>query len=222
LERGTGALMHEVLAEVLPGRPWGVLTGPTFAAEVARGQPTAVTLAAEDPALALGMAKAVGTRSFRPYPSEDPVGSQVGGAVKNVMAIACGIVEGRGMGDNAGAALLTRGLAEIGRLAARLGGRAETVAGLSGLGDLALTASSMQSRNFSLGVALGQGQSVAEILAGRKSVAEGVQSAPAVLERAAKVGADMPITQAVADILSGSLAVDAAIEGLLSRPFRPE
>jgi glycerol-3-phosphate dehydrogenase (NAD(P)+) len=179
IEEGTGALMSEVVSASLPRNAVAVLSGPTFAAEVARGLPTAVTLAAPDPALGRRLAQAIGSRTFRPYVSGDVPGAQVGGAIKNVVAIACGIVMGRKLGDNARAALITRGLAEMVRLALAKRGRAETLMGLSGLGDLTLTATSLQSRNHSLGVALGQGESLQAILSARCSVAEGVSSARA-------------------------------------------
>jgi glycerol-3-phosphate dehydrogenase (NAD(P)+) len=217
-----GALMTEVAAETLPGCPQAVLSGPTFAREVARGLPTAVTLACGDQALGGALARAIGGLAFRPYLSDDPIGAEVGGAVKNVLAIACGIVMGRGLGDNARAALITRGLAEIVRLATALGGRAVTCTGLSGLGDLALTCTGTQSRNLSLGIALGAGKSLAEAQAGRRSVAEGVASAAAVLARAERVGVEMPIVAAVDSVLNRLGNIDHEIRGLLARPFREE
>src|SRR5689334_19118042 len=193
IEQGSQALMSTVVAETLPGRPAAVLSGPTFAAEVARGLPTAVTLACADAGLGARLVEALGSRSFRPYLSDDVTGAQVGGAVKNVLAIACGIVRGRRLGDNARAALITRGLAEIVRLGTALGARPETLMGLSGLGDLTLTCTSLQSRNMSLGAALGEGRALADILAERHSVAEGVSSAAAVVALAAHHGVEMPI-----------------------------
>ncbi|WP_455170853.1 NAD(P)H-dependent glycerol-3-phosphate dehydrogenase [Azospirillum largimobile] len=223
IELDSHALMSEAVAASLPGgNPVAILSGPTFAAEVARGLPTAVTLACADEALGTALVGALGSRTFRPYRSDDVIGSQVGGAVKNVLAIACGVVEGRRLGDNARAALITRGLAEITRLALALGGRAETLMGLSGLGDLTLTCSSLQSRNMSLGAALGEGKSLAEILAVRRSVAEGVYTAAAVVGLAAKLGVDMPICTAVDAILNRGAGLDETIDGLLSRPFRGE
>lgn len=223
IELDSQALMSEAAAASLPaGTPLAVLSGPTFAAEVARGLPTAVTLASTDRQIGTALAEALGSRSFRPYRSDDVIGSQIGGAVKNVLAIACGVVEGRQLGDNARAALITRGLAEITRLALALGGRAETLMGLSGLGDLTLTCSSMQSRNMSLGVALGQGRSLSDILAERKSVAEGVYTAAAVCGLANRLATDMPICAAVDAILNHGADLDTVIEGLLSRPFRNE
>lgn len=222
IEEKSGALLSEVIAVALPEAPLAVLSGPTFAAEVARGQPTAVTLATADATLGQKLIVALGTRSFRPYLSDDVVGAEIGGAIKNVLAIACGIVMGRRLGDNARAALITRGLAEIVRLAVTKGARAETLMGLSGLGDLVLTCTSLQSRNHSLGVALGEGKSLGDILAARHSVAEGVTSAAAAAGLAQRLGVDMPITAAVNAILHHGAAVDAAIGGLLDRPFRSE
>ncbi len=222
IEEKTGALLSEVVREVLPAAPLAVLSGPTFAAEVARGLPTAVTLAAADQALGTALVAALGTRSFRPYLGDDLIGAEIGGAVKNVLAIACGIVEGRRLGDNARAALITRGLAEMVRLALAKGGRADTLMGLSGLGDLVLTCTGGQSRNHSLGVALGEGRGLAEILAARRSVAEGVASAAAALALAGQLGVEMPITAAVDAILHRGAAIDGAIAGLLARPFKSE
>ncbi|HEX7970061.1 MAG TPA: NAD(P)H-dependent glycerol-3-phosphate dehydrogenase [Stellaceae bacterium] len=222
IEEKSGALMSEVAAASLPAAPLAVLSGPTFAAEVARGLPTAVTLAVGDAALGQRLIAALGTRSFRPYLSDDVVGAEIGGAVKNVLAIACGIVMGRKLGDNARAALITRGLAEVVRLALKKGGRAETLMGLSGLGDLVLTCTSLQSRNHSLGVALGEGRALADILSERRSVAEGVTSAAAAAALARRLGVDMPITAAVDAILHHGAAVDQAIAALLARPFKNE
>jgi len=222
VEQGTLKLMTEVAVETLPGAPLAVLSGPSFAGEVARSLPTAVTLACEDEALGRAIAEAIATPTFRPYIAADMIGAEAGGAVKNVLAIACGIVEGKGLGRSAHAALITRGFAELTRLAMALGARSETVAGLCGLGDLVLTCSSPQSRNMSVGLALGQGMTLQEALAGKLSVAEGVASAPAVRELAARLGVEMPICQAVAAILAGEAQVDAAIAGLLSRPLRAE
>lgn len=222
VETGTLALMTEVVAEELPAAPQAVLSGPTFAAEVARGQPTAVTLACTDAALGGRLAAALGTPTFRPYLSDDVVGAEIGGAVKNVLAIACGIVAGRDLGDNARAALITRGLAEIMRLAEARGGRRDTLMGLSGLGDLILTASSVQSRNYSLGLALGQGQTLATVLAGRNAVTEGVASAASVVGLARRHGIEMPIAEAVEAILHQGAGIDETIAALLSRPFRAE
>ncbi|MBI1404964.1 MAG: NAD(P)H-dependent glycerol-3-phosphate dehydrogenase [Caulobacter sp.] len=222
VEQGSLKLMTQVLAEVLPQAAPAVLSGPSFAGEVARGLPTAVTLACPDEGLGRSLAEALATPTFRPYLAGDMVGAEVGGAIKNVLAIACGVVEGKGLGRSAHAALITRGFAEMTRMAEALGGEAETVAGLCGLGDLVLTCSSPQSRNMSVGLALGGGQTLEAALAGKLSVAEGVASAPAVVALAAKTGVEMPICEAVAAILAGEVGVDEAIMGLLSRPLRAE
>jgi glycerol-3-phosphate dehydrogenase (NAD(P)+) len=222
IETATLALMSEAVAAELPGMPVAVLSGPTFAIEVARGLPTAITLACAEPGPGQDLVEALGTPSFRPYLSDDLIGAQMGGAVKNVLAIACGIVEGRGFGDNARAALITRGLAEMTRLAMAKGGRRETLMGLSGLGDLILTASSSQSRNYSLGFALGQGQSLESILAGRHSVTEGVHTAGAVVGMARATEIEMPIAQAVDAVINGRADLDTVISALLARPFRSE
>jgi glycerol-3-phosphate dehydrogenase (NAD(P)+) len=222
VEQGSLKLMTEVAAEAIPQAALAVLSGPSFAGEVASGLPTAVTLACADEALGRRLAEALATPTFRPYLADDLLGAEIGGAVKNVLAIACGIVEGRGLGRSAHAALITRGFAEMTRMAVALGGRAETVAGLCGLGDLVLTCSSPQSRNMSVGLALGQGQTLQAALSGKLSVAEGVASAPAVRALAAKLGVEAPICEAVAAILAGEVEVDAAIASLLSRPIRSE
>jgi len=222
IERGSLKLMTDVLAETLPAAPAAVLSGPSFAGEVARGLPSAVTLACADEALGEALMGTLSAPGFRPYLATDLIGAEVGGAIKNVLAIACGIAEGRGLGRSAHAALITRGFAEMTRMGVALGGRAETVAGLCGLGDLVLTCSSPQSRNMSLGLALGQGQTVEQALAGKRSVAEGYESAPAVRELAARVGVDMPISLAVAALLNGETTVEAMIESLLSRPLKTE
>jgi glycerol-3-phosphate dehydrogenase (NAD(P)+) len=222
IEEATGALLSEVAAEAVPVARLAVLSGPTFAAEVAHGLPTAVTLASADAVLGQALIAALGTRSFRPYFSADMPGAEIGGAVKNVLAIACGIVVGRKLGDNARAALITRGLAEMMRLAVAKGGRAETLMGLSGLGDLTLTCTGVQSRNHSLGIALGEGKSLAEILGPRRSIAEGVASAAAVAGLAERLGIEMPIVAAVDAILNRGAAIDETIAALLGRPFRSE
>ena len=222
IETGSLAVMSEVVAEELPGTMAAVLSGPTFAIEVARGLPTAITLAAADTGLGGRLVEMVGTPSFRPYLTDDVIGAEMGGAVKNVLAIACGVVEGRGLGDNARAALITRGLAELTRLTVAKGGRAVTCMGLSGLGDLILTASSGQSRNYSLGYALGQGQALAEILAARRSVTEGVATAASVIGLAARLGIEMPISAAVEGLLHHGIGIDDTIDGLLARPFTGE
>ncbi len=222
IEQGSLKLMTEVAAETLPHHVVGVLSGPSFAGEVARGLPTAVTLACAEDHCAERIAEFIAGPLFRPYLATDLIGAEAGGAVKNVLAIACGIVEGRGLGRSAHAALITRGFAELTRFAVALGGQAETVAGLCGLGDLVLTCSSPQSRNMSVGLALGGGQTLEQALAGKLSIAEGVASAPAVAALADKLGVDMPICQAVQAILTGEADVDAAIAGLLSRPLKSE
>ncbi|HEY3918630.1 MAG TPA: NAD(P)H-dependent glycerol-3-phosphate dehydrogenase [Stellaceae bacterium] len=222
IEEKSGALLSEVAEASLPQAAVAVLSGPTFAAEVANGLPTAVTLAASDAALGQRLVAALGTREFRPYLTDDVAGAQIGGAVKNVMAIACGIVMGRGFGDNARAALITRGLAEMVRLAAAKGGTPETLMGLSGLGDLTLTCSSTQSRNHSLGLALGRGEGLDHYLAGRRSIAEGVSSASAAAALAKKLKIDMPIVFGVDAILHRGAAIDEVIEALLTRPFKAE
>ena len=222
VERGTMKLMTEVLAETLPGAPAAVLSGPSFAGEVARGLPTAVTLACANAALGQALLNTLSAPGFRPYLATDLVGAEAGGALKNVLAIACGISEGRQLGRSAHAALITRGFAEMTRLAVAMGGQAETVAGLCGLGDLVLTCSSPQSRNMSLGLALGQGQTVEQALAGKRSVAEGYESAPAVRELAGRLGVEIPISEGVAALLAGEITVDGLIDGLLSRPLKAE
>ena len=222
IERGSLKLMTDVLAETLPAAPAAVLSGPSFAAEVARGLPSAVTLACADTALGEALMETLSAPAFRPYLASDLIGAEVGGAIKNVLAIACGISEGRGLGRSAHAALITRGFAEMTRLGIALGGQAETVAGLCGLGDLVLTCSSPQSRNMSLGLALGEGQTIEQALAGKRSVAEGYESAPAVRELARRLGVDMPISLAVAALLAGETTVQGMIDALLSRPLKAE
>jgi glycerol-3-phosphate dehydrogenase (NAD(P)+) len=210
--------MSELTAELCPGRPLAVLSGPSLAAEVARDLPTAVVIASRDQAVAGDFASALGSPRFRPYLSEDPVGVELGGAVKNVLSIACGIVQGRGLGDNAHAALITRGLAEMTRLGVAQGARAETFAGLSGIGDLVLT----QSRNHALGIALGQGTSLEAALSGRRSVVEGVASAAAIAALARRLRVEMPVVAAVDAVLHRGMTIDAMIEQLLARPRRSE
>jgi glycerol-3-phosphate dehydrogenase (NAD(P)+) len=222
VEQGTLALMTDVLRDTLPAAPAAVLSGPSFARDVAIGLPTAVTLACADAALGDRLVQTLGAATFRPYLVADLVGAEVGGAVKNVLAVACGLAEGRKLGESARAALITRGFAEMTRIGVAMGGRAETLAGLCGLGDLILTCSSRTSRNFALGVALGEGLSPADALSGKRSVAEGAASAPAIAALAAREGVDMPICQGVAAVLAGELDVDRLIAGLLARPFRAE
>ena len=222
IEQGSLKLMTEVLAECLPRARPAVLSGPSFAAEVARGLPTAVTLACADAALGQQLAEAIAGPAFRPYLSDVMIGAEAGGAVKNVLAIACGVVEGLKLGRSAHAALITRGFAEMTRLAVAKGAKAETLAGLCGLGDLVLTCSSPQSRNMSVGLALGSGQSLEQALAGKLSVAEGVATAPAVRALARQLGIEMPICEAVAAVLAGEITLNKAIDGLLSRPLKSE
>ncbi len=222
IEVASLATMSEIASDLLPQAPLAVLSGPSFAAEVARGLPTAVTIASRDPALARAFAMALGSTRFRPYLSDDPIGAEIGGAVKNVVAIACGIVVGCGLGDNARAALITRGLAEMVRLGLRKGGRAETFRGLSGLGDLVLTCTAAQSRNHALGLALGRGHTLAEALAGRRSVVEGVATAAAAVALARRLEVEMPICEAVDAVLHKGVAIAALIERLLRRPYRSE
>lgn len=222
VERGTDALMNAVLKETLPHAHSAVLAGPSFAGEVASGKPAAVTLACKDEKHGEAIAATIASPTFRPYQSDDLIGAEAGGAIKNVLAIACGISEGRNLGRNAHAALITRGFAEMTRLAMALGARADTMAGLCGLGDLVLTCSSLQSRNMSTGMALGQGLTLEEHLKGKLTVAEGVQSAPAVVDLGRKMGVELPICEAVNAILEGRLCVDRAIDALLSRPLRSE
>jgi glycerol-3-phosphate dehydrogenase (NAD(P)+) len=222
IETGSLMTMSEVAGESVPEAPVAILSGPSFAGEVARGLPTAVTIASRDPALARAFVAALGSARFRPYLSPDPVGAEIGGAVKNVMAIACGIIEGRGLGDNARAALITRGLAEMIRLGLAKGAEADTFRGLSGLGDLVLTCTAGQSRNYALGLALGRGRSLAEALIGQRSVVEGIATAEAVAGLAARLGIELPITEAVDGVLHRGMAIDMMIEALLSRPYRSE
>lgn len=222
VEQSSLKLMTDVLAETLPQASPAVLSGPSFAIDVANDLPTAVTLACEDAAIAEAWVAAIGRPAFRPYLSDDLVGAETGGAVKNVLAIACGVVDGMGLGKSAHAALIARGFAEMTRLGVALGGRAETLAGLCGLGDLVLTCSSPQSRNMSFGRELGLGREARDILAERAAVTEGVATAPAMAELAARHGVDMPICEAVAKILSGEASLSDAISGLLNRPFKSE
>lgn len=221
-EEETGKLMSDVVAEALPHSLPAVMAGPSFAAEVARGLPAALTLAARDERLGQHVAKALGSRSMRLYWTGDMLGVQVGGAVKNVLAIASGIVVGRKLGANAQAALITRGFAELMRFGLALGARSETLSGLSGFGDLILTCYSTQSRNMSLGVALGEGKTLAEVLGSRKSVSEGTFSAAAAVARAKSLGVEMPICDAVRAVLAGQADIDDVIAGLLARPQRSE
>lgn len=222
IEQDTGRLMSEVIIEEAPENTVAVLSGPNFAREIALGLPAAATLAVQDAEIGRTLVKTLGLPAFRPYLTDDVVGAQIGGAVKNVLAIACGVVSGGKLGENARAALITRGMAEILRLGEKLGARAETLMGLSGLGDLVLTCSSDTSRNFSLGAALGQGDILGEILQQRIAVTEGVYTASAICRLAEKFNIEMPICFAVNEILNGGVAVSNAVEELLARPFRDE
>ena len=222
IETASLKTMSEIAADILPNCPSAVLSGPTLALEVARGLPAAVTIASRDASLGRAFVTALGSGKFRPYLSEDPIGAEIGGAVKNVLAIACGIVSGRGLGDNARAALITRGLAEMIRLGVAKGGRPETFSGLSGLGDLVLTCNAAQSRNFALGLALGQGQRLDAVLRGRRSVVEGVATAVAVVRLGERLGVEMPISEGVDAVLHRGGSIDAMIEQLLRRPYRAE
>jgi glycerol-3-phosphate dehydrogenase (NAD(P)+) len=221
IEAGSRRLVGEVARAAHPQAPIAVLSGPTFAHEVARGLPTAVTLACEDDELRAALAERLASPQFRPYASGDVTGAEIGGAVKNVLAIGCGVVEGAGLGQNARAALIARGFAEMTRFGLARGARAETLAGLSGLGDLVLTCSSTSSRNFSLGVGLGQGEAAAALLADRRTVAEGAFTAPVLRQAAAEAGVDMPVCAAVCRLLEGA-GVDEVIGALLARPLREE
>jgi glycerol-3-phosphate dehydrogenase (NAD(P)+) len=222
IEQESCALMSEVVAGTLPGTPVAVLSGPTFAREVAEDKPTAVTLACANETLGKVLMETLSAPRVRIYRSNDVIGAQIGGAVKNVIAIACGIVEGRGLGDNARAAIVTRGLAEIVRLGLAKGAQAETLTGLSGLGDLTLTCNATQSRNFSVGLALGAGQSLDEVLSGKRSVAEGVSTASAVTELARRLAVELPICTAVDGVLNHGANIDASVAGLLARPLKAE
>ncbi|MES2002806.1 MAG: NAD(P)H-dependent glycerol-3-phosphate dehydrogenase [Pseudomonadota bacterium] len=222
IEEGSGKLLHDVAREVCPTSPIAVLSGPTFAHEVAAGLPTAVTLACGDEAVGAALRARIALPAFRIYASDDVTGAEIGGAVKNVLAIACGIVEGKGLGQNARAALIARGFAEMTRFGVALGARRETLAGLSGLGDLVLTCSSTASRNFSLGLGLGQGRVTAELMTDRRTVAEGAFTAPVLAKIARDRGIDMPIVAAVDALLAGQADVDQMLEQLLTRPPRAE
>ncbi len=222
IEWGTGKLPSQVLAECLPGVPVAALSGPGFADEIARGLPTAVTIATNDMELAERLCEALSCETFRPYANDDLVGVELGGAVKNVLAIACGIAIGRGLGESARAALISRGLAEMTRLGTALGARPETFRGLSGLGDLVLTATSTRSRNMSFGLALGQGRSMAELTGPGAPLAEGAHTARMAAQLAARQRVDAPVIAAVAAILDGGADIDASLRSLLARPLKRE
>jgi len=226
LERRTLKLQSEIAAEAAPGHPVAILTGPSFARDLTAGLPTAVTLAvsgeaAADRALGEALQRRLATRSLRPYLTDDVIGAQIGGAVKNVIAIACGVAIGIGLGESARSALMTRGFAEMVRLGTVLGGRAETLGGLSGLGDLALTAASEHSRNFAYGLALGQGVSLADLAADGRTY-EGAATAGPVAALAARLGVEMPVAATVAALVAGGLVVPDAVEKLFNRPLRRE
>jgi glycerol-3-phosphate dehydrogenase (NAD(P)+) len=222
IEESTGDLLHRVARESCPGAALAVISGPTFAHEVALGLPTAVTLAAEDLALAEQLRERIALPAFRIYVSDDVAGAEIGGAVKNVLAIACGVVEGAGLGQNARAALIARGFAEMTRFGLACGARAETLTGLSGLGDLVLTCSSTSSRNYSLGLGIGEGRPAAGLLADRRTVAEGAFTAPVLARLSREKGVDMPIVNAVDALIAGRASVEEVLDGLLSRPAKSE
>lgn len=222
IEIETGKLLSEVVREEAPKSRIAILTGPTFAREIAQGLPAAVTLATDTMDHARELTNLLGSKKFRPYASDDVTGAEVGGAIKNVLAIACGIVAGKKYGDSARAALLTRGMSEMTRLAIALGGKRETLMGMCGLGDLVLTANSMQSRNFSLGSALGEGKTLTEIMAGRTAVTEGVHTAKAVKNLMQRMNIDLPIMSGIHGLLHEGKEIDEVIETLLSRPFGDE
>jgi len=222
IEQETGKFMGDVLEDVVPQATRAVLSGPSFAADVARGLPSALTLACRNEAVGRALAASLSSRQMRLYWSSDVLGAELGGSVKNVLAIAAGIVEGRGLGTSAHAAIVTRGFAELRRFGEVMGARPETLLGLSGLGDLILTCGSAQSRNMSLGRALGEGRLLAEILGSRSAVTEGVYTAAALVRLARKKNVEMPIAEAVHEIIEGRLGVDEAISGLMQRPLKAE
>jgi glycerol-3-phosphate dehydrogenase (NAD(P)+) len=222
IEERSGQLLHSVARQACPKADIAVLSGPTFAHEVAKGLPTAVTLAAEDAALAEALRDRLAQPTFRIYVSDDVAGAEIGGAVKNVLAIACGVVEGKGLGQNARAALIGRGFAEMSRFGQALGAKRDTLAGLSGLGDLVLTCTSTSSRNYSLGIGLGQGRAAADLLADRRTVAEGAFTAPVLARLAREKGVDMPIVDAVDALIGGRASVEQVLDALLTRPPRAE
>ena len=221
IEKNSGKLVHEMVADAAPSAAVAILSGPSFARDVARGLPTAVTIAAKGD-IAGRLQASLNTPAFRPYASDDVTGVALGGAAKNVYAIACGVVEGLALGENARAALLARSFAELARLGEALGARRETLEGLSGLGDLVLTATSTSSRNFSFGVALGRGQTVAGLRGAGQPLAEGVDTAPALVTRAKQAGIELPIAEAMADLISGALPLAEALSRLMSRRLTSE
>ena len=219
IELKSGLMLSQVVEEETPKAHVAVMSGPTFASEIAQGMPSAVTIAAEDKDIAHELVENLGCRTLRPYATNDVLGAQIGGAIKNVMAIACGVVAGRKMGDSARAALLTRGISEMSRLTSAMGAKKTTLMGMCGIGDLMLTCSSMQSRNYSLGVMLGEGRSLEDIMNERKSVTEGVHTAKALMTLAENNAVEMPIAQTVFEILHNGIGVEQAIQDMLSRPF---
>jgi glycerol-3-phosphate dehydrogenase (NAD(P)+) len=221
LEQATGLRLSHVVAEERPAARIACLSGPSFALEVGRNLPTAVTIAADEPGLVASLAERLASLTFRPYPSDDLLGVELAGALKNVIAIAAGVTMGKGLGENARASLITRGLAEMGRLAHALGARRETLMGLAGLGDLLLTATSLTSRNTSFGHALARGRSASDLLAAGEKLSEGAFTAEAACRLAARAGVELPIAAAVRAVVAGEVAVDTAIEALLSRPLAP-
>lgn len=222
IEEASGQMLHHVARDICPGTPLAVLSGPTFAHEVAAGLPTALTLAAEQPEIGEALRDRIALPQFRLYLSDDIAGAEVGGAVKNVLAIACGVVDGRALGQNARAALIARGFAEMRRFGLANGARRETLSGLSGLGDLVLTCSSTSSRNFALGKGIGEGRSAAELMSDRRTVAEGAFTAPVLARIAREQMIEMPIVQAVDALIAGRSTVDEVLGELLSRPPRAE
>ncbi|RFB05218.1 NAD(P)H-dependent glycerol-3-phosphate dehydrogenase [Parvularcula marina] len=222
IEQSTGRAVHQVVEEIWPEAGAGVLSGPSFAHDVARGLPAAVTFADKDKARGERWLVTLATPTFRPYLSDDVIGAELGGAIKNVLAIACGMVEGAGLGNSARAALMARGFAETVRFAVAKGARPETLNGLSGLGDIILTCSSQQSRNFSLGYEIGQGRAVADILKERRTVAEGAATAPILVRLAKEAGVEMPIAEGVATLIEGHKPLSSVVEELLTRPLKSE
>lgn len=222
IEISSGKLLSDVAQSVLPKNTIAILTGPNFAHEIAAGKPAATTLACADEAIAKTLQSAIATTTFRPYITTDVIGAQIAGALKNVIAIACGMAEGLNMGESARASLVTRGMAEIVRLGLKMGARSETFLGLSGMGDLMLTCSSAKSRNYSLGLALGQGLAMAQIMTERKSVTEGVHTAKAATLLAKEYGVDMPVCQAVNKCVNEGMGLEIALKEMLSRPLGSE
>ena len=222
IEIETGNLLSEVIEEEVPSSVYGVLSGPTFASEIASGMPAAVTIAVEDKDIGAKLVEITGGDNFRPYLCDDIIGSQLGGAVKNVIAVACGVVMGRGLGESARAALMTRGMVELGRLGKAMGAKESTLLGMCGIGDMMLTCTSMKSRNYSLGIELGKGLSLKEIMLSRNSISEGVHTAKALIKLANKNAVDMPIASAVDGFLNQNISIDETIKSLMARPFGKE